>query len=296
MWIFIYNIAFKSIFLFPFSFHLGRGSGGQPLPVPPPLGTSGLEQWGRIFTIYFVNMYIQYSLTKYGFWSASEAFSYFHFLSTWGEAQGDIPSLSRPRSVLRASNNEDVFLQYILSICIYNIALQNTDFGVLQKHFLISIFFPPGERLRGTSPPCPTPAQYFGPRTMNNYFVQCRSWKCVLSIFIYKIALQNMDLYVLYKLSKLCPCLWELTPPLPSKPGSATDSSLINFYCFGGQKKMSPGFWGKTSLPLSGEKINPLPGEYKTSLPWGGQSPPHRYQLVRPLCLAAYSRHIWTVA
>ena len=33
-----------------------------------------------------------------------------------------------------------------MSIFIYNITLQNTDFGVLQKsskHFLIDIFFPP---------------------------------------------------------------------------------------------------------------------------------------------------------
>ena len=57
------------------------------------------------------------------------------------------------RSVLRTSNNEDLFLQFccykcVLSIFIYNIALHNTDFGVLQKsskHFLISIFFPFGE-------------------------------------------------------------------------------------------------------------------------------------------------------
>ena len=41
-----------------------------------------------------------------------------------------------------------------MSIFIYNIALQNTDFGVLQKsskHFLISIFFPLGE---GDPPLC----------------------------------------------------------------------------------------------------------------------------------------------
>ena len=48
---------------------------------------------------------------------------------------GHPPSCPTPRSVLRASNNEDLyFLQKcVLSICIYNIALQNTDFGVLQK-------------------------------------------------------------------------------------------------------------------------------------------------------------------
>ena len=63
-----------SIFLFPF---LSTWGGGHPLSVPPPLGTSGLEQGVPIFTILqlqicFVNIYIQYSLTKYGFWSASE--------------------------------------------------------------------------------------------------------------------------------------------------------------------------------------------------------------------------------
>ena len=77
-----------------------------------------------------------------------------------------------PRSVLRASNNEDLFfLQFcsykcVLSIFIYNIALQNTDFGVLQKsskHFLISIFFQMG---RGdTLLPHPPPARHFVPRT-----------------------------------------------------------------------------------------------------------------------------------
>ena len=77
-----------------------------------------------------------------------------------------------PRSVLRASNNEDLFcLQFcsykcVLSIFIYNIALQNTDFGVLQKsskHFLISIFFQMG---RGDTPlPDPPPARHFVPRT-----------------------------------------------------------------------------------------------------------------------------------
>ena len=94
--IFIYNIALRqkyfrshlSIFLFPFSFHLGRGT-------PPPC----------------------------------------------------------PTPVLRVSNNEYLFLQFcsykfVLPIFIQYIALQNTDFGVLQKsskHFLISIFFPLGE-------------------------------------------------------------------------------------------------------------------------------------------------------
>ena len=51
--------------------------------------------------------------------------------------EGDTPSLSHIRSVLRASNNSDLFFYNFVvtnvSIFIYNIALQNTDFGVLQK-------------------------------------------------------------------------------------------------------------------------------------------------------------------
>ena len=96
--------------------------------------------------------------------------------------------------------NKNVFCA--LSIFIYNIALQNTDFGVLQKsskHFLISIFFPPGER--GTTPPCPTRSVL---RASNNedLFLQFCSYKFVLSIFIYNIALQNTDFGVLQKSSK----------------------------------------------------------------------------------------------
>ena len=74
-----------------------------------------------------------------------------------------------PRSVLPASNNEDLFfLQFcVLSIFIYNIALQNTDFGVLQKssrHFLIYIFFQMG-RGGDTPLPDPPPTRHFVPRT-----------------------------------------------------------------------------------------------------------------------------------
>ena len=57
-------------------------------------------------------------------------------------------------------------LKCVLSIFIYNIAIQNTDFSVLQKsskHFLISIFFHKG---RGDTPlPDPPPARHFLPRT-----------------------------------------------------------------------------------------------------------------------------------
>ena len=56
-----------------------------------------------------------------------------------------------PRTMMTYFLVKNVFL----SIFIYNIALQNTDFGVLQKsskRFLISIFFTSGQ---GTPPPCP---------------------------------------------------------------------------------------------------------------------------------------------
>ena len=52
--------------------------------------------------------------------------------------------------------NYFVLAKNVLSIFIYNIALQNADFRVIQKsskHFLISIFFPPGEG-GGGHPPC----------------------------------------------------------------------------------------------------------------------------------------------
>ena len=90
-----------------------------------------------------------------------------------------------------------------LSIFIYNRALQNTDFGVLQKsskHFLISIFLQPGER--GTPRHCPTRSVL---RASNNedLFLQFCCYKCVLSIFIYNIiALQNTDFGGLQKSSK----------------------------------------------------------------------------------------------
>ena len=47
----------------------------------------------------------------------------------------------------------------VLSIFIYNIALQNTNFGVLQKssnHFLIYIFFPHFLSARPPPPPFKT--------------------------------------------------------------------------------------------------------------------------------------------
>ena len=138
-------------------------------------------------------------------------------------------------------------ISVILSICIYNISLQNTDFGVLHKsskRFLVSIF----HLSRGTPPPCPTPARYFVPRTTTTYF--CYNFvvknEFCQSIFIYNIALQNTDFGVLQKSSKrflismffpsgeggtpalsyplatscleqgLRPCLLQFTPPPPS--------------------------------------------------------------------------------
>ena len=82
--------------------------------------------------------------------------------------EGDAPSLSHPHLVLCAPNNNDLYIynfvvknEFCQSIFIYNIALQNTDFGVLQKSsksFLISMFFPSREGGGGTTslspPPC----------------------------------------------------------------------------------------------------------------------------------------------
>ena len=140
----------------------------------------------------FVNILIQYSrLTKYGFWCASkviQAFSDFHFLSLSHHQLGN--------SCLEQWG--PIFLQFcsykcVLSIFIYkayNIALQNTDFGVLQKiskHFLISIFFPMG---RGdTTLPHPPPTRHFVPRT---------------------------------RASPLFITIHAPPPPLPPNPGSAT--------------------------------------------------------------------------
>ena len=124
----------------------------------------------------FVNIHMQYSHTKYGnteYFRSHLSIVLFPFFSTRGK--GDTPSLFHPRSLLRFSNNEYLFftifqLQCVLSIFIYNIALQNADFGVLQKsskHFLISIFFPLGDR--GTTPPCPTRSVNF---VVKNVFCQ----------------------------------------------------------------------------------------------------------------------------
>ena len=91
-------------------------------------------------------------------------YSYFHFLSTWGE--GDTPSLySRPTPARYFGSRTmstyfvcnfvvtNVFCPYLYTILPYKIQI----FGVIQKsskHFSSFIFFPPGER--ETPPPCPT--------------------------------------------------------------------------------------------------------------------------------------------
>ena len=63
------------------------------------------------------------------------------------------------------------------------------------KHFLISIFFPP---FSFRTPPPPAPFQ----KKIIPICLQLCSYKCVLSIFIYNIALQNTDFGVLQKSSK----------------------------------------------------------------------------------------------
>ena len=143
--------------------------------------------------------------------------------------EGDTPSLSHPARYFGSQ-----------TMCTY--------FGVLQKsykHFLISIFFPPGER--GTPPPCPTRSVL---RASNNedLILQFCCFKCVLSIFICNIALQNTDFGVLQKSSKhfLISILFPLgegdTPSLSHPPLLGTsgleqwvhifyDAVVKNVYC-----------------------------------------------------------------
>ena len=83
----------------------------------------------------------------------------------------------------------------------HNIALQNTDYGVLQKsskHYLIYIFFPPFSFR--TPPPPPSKKKII--QKLGHIWLQLCSYKCVLSISIYNIALQNTDFGVLQKSSK----------------------------------------------------------------------------------------------
>ena len=142
-----------------------------------------------------------------------------------------------------------------VNIYMYNIALQNMDFGVLQKssrHFLIYIFFPP---FSFRTPPPPF-KKYTKIRTnlFYNFVV-----KCVLSIYLYNIALRNTNLGVPQKSSKhflisiffpdgegghplpdppparhfvprtrVSPLFITIhaPPPLPPNPGSATECRL----------------------------------------------------------------------
>ena len=108
----------------------------------------------------FVNIFSQYSLTKYGFWCALKVhLSIFLFPFSF-----HVPPPARyfvPRTM--RTYFFTILQKYILSIIIYNITLQNTDFGVLQKsskHFLISIFFQMGRGVSPT-PPHPPPTRHF---------------------------------------------------------------------------------------------------------------------------------------
>ena len=187
---------------------------------------------------------------------------------------------------------KNVFCQ--LSIFIYNIALQNTDLGVLQKsskHFLISIFFPPGEG-EGRVPHL---ARYFGSRTMSRVYLFFLHICSLNMCFIYN-SLIKYGSFVCFRSLLTFALVYEnsrplfhkiLDPPLPR-------SSLISSYCFAGKKTLSPGFLGKKISPVWWTKI-PSPCLVKKYLPvwWKNKfstlgenhaptSPSHIYQLVHP--------------
>ena len=113
-----------------------------------------------------------------------------------------------------------------MSIFICNIALQNTDLGVLQKpskHFLIYILFQP---LSFRTPPAPIKKKW---PILYNFVVK----NVFLSIFIYNIALQNTDLGVLQKSSKhfliyiFFQPLSFRTPPPPPPPIQKKNEDLF---------------------------------------------------------------------
>ena len=89
-----------------------------------------------------------------------------------------------------------------LPIFICNIALQNTDFGVLQKsskHFLIYNFFAP---FSFRTPPPPFKKRIKDEDLFLYNFV-VKNVFCFVNIYIiYNIALQNMDFGVLQKSCK----------------------------------------------------------------------------------------------
>ena len=114
----------------------------------------------------FANINIQYSLTKYGFWSTSQviqAFSDFHFLSTcgWGTPP---PCLTPARTTMTYFFyfvDKNVICQ---SIFICNIALKIRIFVCFRSHLSI-VWFPFSFRLgRGgggaTPPPLPVPSPW----------------------------------------------------------------------------------------------------------------------------------------
>ena len=103
-----------------------------------------------------------------------------------------------------ASKNNVVF-----KMCFVNIHMQhshtkygNTEYFRSHLSIVLFPFFSTRGRAWWTPPPCSTPARYFGSRTKSTYFFFNFSYKCILSIFIYNIALQNADFGVLQKSSK----------------------------------------------------------------------------------------------
>ena len=129
-----------------------------------------------------------------------------------------------PPSLLRVSNNEYLFFyNFVVKIFIYNIALHNMDFGVLQKsskHFLIFIFFPPPLGTSGIDQLVPI---------FHNFLVT------------------NKFCQYLYTIHQI------LDPPL-----TRSSLTLFSFYYFA-EKNCLLDFWKKNCLPLSGEKKIPSP-------------------------------------
>ena len=128
-------------------------------PCPTPLGTSCLEQWGPIFYNFVV-------LVCWGLTSLCHSNG--HIETMPPREINPFTALTRIRSQFirtqwSKSNHQRVDMTTPLTaqpsglatIFIYNIAIQNTDIGVLQKsskHFLISIFWPtPRSPLRASN-------------------------------------------------------------------------------------------------------------------------------------------------
>ena len=70
----------------------------------------GASKNNVVLKMCFVNIYMQYSHTKYGnteYFRSHLSIVLFPFFSSWGK--GDTPSLFHPRSLLRVSNKEYLF-------------------------------------------------------------------------------------------------------------------------------------------------------------------------------------------